>query len=133
MNSAKALPRVLLFEQHFVMRRTIVSVARDLGVANVQEASTIDRARALLSTDTFDGIVLDCDDAGRTIDLLGELRHGKFNSPADAPVIVMAAELRRADEQQLEALTVTEVLRKPFKIGDLLNVIMAGGPPPVTL
>jgi len=133
--SAKPLPRVLLFEQHFVMRRTIVTVARDLGVAEIQEASTIDRARVLLATSAaFEAVVLDFDDGARTVDLLGELRHGKFNSRADAPVVVIAAELGRKEEDQLAALAVCEVLRKPFKIGDLLNVFVNGGVvPPVRL
>jgi len=123
----RSLPRVLLFEPHFVMRRTIVSVARDLAVAEVQDASTIDRARALLAGGAYEGVVLDIDDAARTIDLLGDIRLGRFGSRADAPVVVMAAELRRGEEEQLEALAVTQVLRKPFKIGDLLKIVGARG------
>ena len=126
--NGRHLPRVLLFEQHFVMRRTIVSVARELGVAQIQDASTIERARAMLATDTFEGVVLDCDDAAKTIELLAELRLGRFSSPRDAPVIVMAAALRRSDEEQLQALAVSDVLRKPFKIGDLLRAFASRAP-----
>ena len=130
MSRPRSLPRVLLFEPHFVMRRTIVSVARDLDVAEIQDASTIDRARALLAGGVYEGVVLDMDDAARTIDLLGEIRLGRFGSRADAPVFVMASELRRAEEEQLEALAVTQVLRKPFKIGDLLKIVGGSARPP---
>ena len=130
MSRPRSLPRVLLFEPHFVMRRTIVSVARDLDVAEIQDASTIDRARALLAGGVYEGVVLDMDDAARTIDLLGEIRLGRFGSRADAPVFVMAAELRRSEEEQLEALAVTQVLRKPFKIGDLLKIVGGSARPP---
>lgn len=120
-----ALPRVLLFEPHFVMRRTIVSVARDLGVADVQDASTIDRARALLAGNRFERVVLDCDEPARSIELLGELRLGKFEggSAPNAPVVVLAADLRPSEEHKLEALEVSQILRKPFKIGDLLSAV----------
>ncbi|HEY1090389.1 MAG TPA: response regulator [Burkholderiaceae bacterium] len=122
-----ALPRVLLFEPHFVLRRTIVSVARDLGVAEIQEVNSIDRARAELAARPYEGVVLDFDDSSRAADLLGELRLGRFYSRPDVPVVVMAAEMRPRDEQRLEALAVTQVLHKPFKIGDLLNAMGSKG------
>ncbi|WP_233151800.1 response regulator [Pelomonas sp. KK5] len=124
MSPAAALPRVMLFEQHFVMRRTIVSVARDLGVAEVQDASTIDRARALLASGVYEGVVLELDDASHTVDMLAELRLGRFKSQPDAPVIVLTnGELRRGDEERLQSLAVSQVLTKPFKIGELLNAV----------
>ncbi len=123
----QALPRVLLVEQQFVMRRTIVSVARDLGVADVQDASTVDRGRALLAGGAYQGLLLNLDDASGAIELLAELRGGKFVSRPDVPVIVMASELRPADEQRLKTLKVSQLLRKPFKIGVLLNAVARDG------
>ena len=42
------LPRILLVEPQFVLRRTIVMVARDLGMVDFHEASSVGRARTLL-------------------------------------------------------------------------------------
>jgi CheY-like chemotaxis protein len=120
---APVLPRVLLLETHFVMRRTIVSVARDLGVAEFQDASSVDRARMLLADQAYQGLVLELDEESRAMDLLSELRLGRFPSRPDAGVIVMAADLRASDWQRLQDLAVTQILRKPFRIGDLLKAI----------
>ena len=53
------LPRILLVEPQFVLRRTMVMVARDLGMVDFHEASSVGRARALLATGAYEGLVLD--------------------------------------------------------------------------
>ncbi len=47
------LPRILLVEPQFVLRRTMVMVARDLGMVDFHEASSVGRARALLGVSSF--------------------------------------------------------------------------------
>ena len=46
------LPRILLVEPQFVLRRTIVMVARDLGMVDFHEASSVGRARTLMAAQT---------------------------------------------------------------------------------
>ncbi|WP_374437871.1 response regulator [Inhella sp.] len=115
--------RYLLVEPQFVLRRTIVTVARDYAGLQLDECSSIDRARPQLSTTAFAGLVLDFQDSTAAFELLGALRRGDFVSPSDIPVIVLAAELRPDDANRLKALAVQHVLGKPFKIGHLLSCL----------
>lgn len=115
--------RYLLVEPQFVLRRTIVTVARDYAGLQLDECSSIDRARPLLNTTAFDGLVLDFQDRNAAIELLGALRRGVFASPSDIPVIVLVAEQRADDANRLQALAVQHVLAKPFKIGNLLSCL----------
>lgn len=120
-------PRILLVEPQYVLRRTIVMVARDLGAVDFQEVSNIGQARALLEGEAYDGLVVDLLEGAPAITLLKDLRQGKFASQANARVIVVGSALGEEDEQQLRSLAVDGVLHKPFKIGDLLNAVTAAG------
>ena len=82
--------RYLLVEPQFVLRRTIVTVARDYAGLQLDECSSIDRARPQLSTTAFAGLVLAFQDSTAAFELLGALRRGDFVSPSDIPVIVLA-------------------------------------------
>jgi len=117
------LPRVLLVEAQFVLRRTIVMVARDLGMVDFDEASNAGRARTLLTTGAYTGLVLDLQDRALAMALLSDLRHGKFACPAQTPVVVLAADLHPEDSAQLETLGVCRVLRKPVRIRDILSAL----------
>ena len=117
------LPRILLIEPQFVLRRTIVMVARDLGMVDFQEASNVGRARTLLAGDAFDGLVLDVQEGAQAMELLGDLRRGRFATPPDVRVVVLASDGKPVDEARLQALGVTRVLGKPVRISDLLAAI----------
>jgi hypothetical protein len=88
------LPRILLVEPQFVLRRTIVMVARDLGMVDFHEASSVGRARTLLAAQTYDGLVLDLHEEQQALELLGELRLGRFATARDARVVVLAADAK---------------------------------------
>ena len=117
------LPRVLLVEPQFVLRRTIAMVARDLGMVDFYEASNVGRARTLLAGDAFDGLVLDVQEGAQVMELLSDLRRGRFATPPDVRVVVLATDGKPVDEARLQALGVTRVLGKPVRISDLLAAI----------
>ncbi|MEG3063098.1 MAG: response regulator [Comamonas sp.] len=117
------LPRMLLTQAQFVLRRTVVMVARDLGLVDFDEASNVGRARQLLSAGAYAGLVLDLQDRSLAMELLSDLRQGKFACPADIPVVVLAADLHPEDCSRLETLGVARVLRKPVRIRDLFNAL----------
>lgn len=120
------LPRILLVEPQFVLRRTMVMVARDLGIVDFHEASNVGRARALLAADAFDGLVLDLQEGLAAMELLKDLRQGKFATPQDARVYVLAAATEALDDRGLESLGVARMLRKPVRISALLDAIVGG-------
>lgn len=117
------LLRILLIEPQLVLRRTIVVVARDLGVVDFQEATDV--ARALMTNERYDGVVVDLADGPATLELLEDLRQGSFNTPSNSTVIVLAANGETGDDSRLQALGVATVLGKPVRISALLGAIAA--------
>lgn len=117
------LHRLLLVESQFVLRRTIVSVARDLAQVEFHEASSIERARSVLAVEVCRGLVLDIHEGSRAMKLLSDLRCGMFVTPRNVPVIALAADISPDHALHLQEFGVNVVLRKPFKIGHLLNAI----------
>ena len=93
------LPRILLVEPQFVLRRTIVMVARDLGMVDFHEEQ-------------------------QALELLGDLRLGQFATARDARVVVLAADAKPDAATRLQALGAACVLNKPVRISDLLNTLV---------
>ena len=118
------LPRILLVEPQFVLRRTMVMVARDLGMVDFQEASSVGRARALLATDAYEGVVLDLQEGPQALELLSELRQGRFATPRDTRVVVLAGGGSQVDTERLHGLAVARVLGKPVRISELLDAVV---------
>ena len=118
------LPRILLVEPQFVLRRTIAMVARDLGVVDFHEASNVGRARSLLAGEAYAGVVLDLAEGAQATELLTEIRQGKFATRLDAPVIVLAADGKSIEATRLQAVGATGVLGKPVRISDLLSTLV---------
>ena len=118
------LPRILLVEPQFVLRRTMVMVARDLGMVDFHEASSVGRARALLGTGAYEGLVLDLQEGPQALELLGELRQGRFATPRDARVVVLAGGGSPVNAERLQGLDVDRVLGKPVRISELLDAVV---------
>ncbi len=118
------LPRILLVEPQFVLRRTMVMVARDLGMVDFHEASSVGRARALLATGAYEGLVLDLQEGPQALELLGELRQGRFATPRDARVVVLAGGGSPVNAERLQGLDVDRVLGKPVRISELLDAVV---------
>lgn len=123
------LPQVLLVEPQFVLRRTMVMVARDLGVVDFHEASSVGRARTMLADSAYSGLVLDLQEESQAMELLVDLRQGRFATPRDVRVVVLAANALPADVARLQALGIARVLGKPVRISDLLSAITEAHPP----
>lgn len=117
------LPQILLIEPQFVLRRTIAMVARDLGVVDFHEASSVGRARTLLGSGTFAGLVLDLAEGAPALELLQALRQGAFATRSDIPVVALSSDGQPGDGARLQALGVASVLGKPVRISDLLGTL----------
>lgn len=120
------LPRILLIEPQFVLRRSIVMVARDLGVVDFHEASSVGRARTLLAADVFEGVVLDFQEGAQAVELLGDLRAGRFTTPYDARVVALDGGSSSVDAKHLRDLGVARVLGRPVRISELLGALVGG-------
>lgn len=129
--TARAAPagRLLLVEPQFVMRRTVSTMARQMGLADVQEASTPALAEKLLAERRFDALLIAIDDEGQALELVGRLRAGKSAQPADLPVAATAMSCDVELALRLKQLEVCRLLLKPFKVRNMLEVISALGAP----
>lgn len=132
MSPARAAPvhPILLVEPQFVLRRTIVAVARELALVEFHETTSVERALPVLGARPFAGLVLDCDDHASAADLLGRLRDGAFASPPRIPVLAITSVPDADRDAWRRSMGVIGTLHKPFKIGALLERVQAMlGPP----
>jgi CheY-like chemotaxis protein len=123
MMASNNLPPVLLIEPQFVLRRTIVTVARELGLVEFHEATSIQRAMSMLNVRKFVGVVIDLGEGQDSVRMIEDLRKGAFACAARIPVIVMSSEPGKPDQPTIDPLWPVDVLRKPFKIGTLLESV----------
>lgn len=123
MKPPAALPAVLLVEPQFVMRRTMVAVAREMGLVDFHEATSVARALPLLAARSYGGVVLDMGEGSGAITLLERLRAGDFASHADTPVIALTFSATEEIGGKLDALQPLRTLHKPFKVRELLESV----------
>ena len=115
--------RLLLVEPQFVLRRTVSVMARDMGLADVQEATSPALAEKMLFERRFDGMLIAIDDDGQALELLRRLRAGDTSQPADMPVAATALACDVELALRLKQLDVCRLLLKPFKVRGMLEVI----------
>ncbi len=116
---------LLLVEPQSMVRSTVVAVARELRLPRIDDTSSVETARQRLSSTRYDGLLLSLDEHERAIALLEQLRAGELVTPADAPVVVMAAGCTAELALTLKQLEVSRLLIKPFKVKTVLETIEA--------
>lgn len=122
---ARRLPRILLVEPDGLVRGTVVSVCRDLQLADVVQAGSCDLAPKCLQDDSLQAGILSLSDGGSGLDLLTQLREGSFACPAGMPVAMTAAGIDATMAARLKELRIRRLLLKPFKIRDLVATVEA--------
>ncbi|NCT83365.1 MAG: response regulator [Comamonadaceae bacterium] len=125
MNAALPARRMLIVEPHFVLRRTVAVLARDLGLVTVQEASSHAAAEKLLQESRFDAMLIALDERGEALELLRQLRAGSTVQVTDLPVAATATLCDVELALRLKQLDVSRLLIKPFKVRDMLGAITA--------
>ncbi len=116
---------LLLVESDFLVRRTVAAVARDMRLANPQEATSVEAAERLLATHAFDALFLSLEDRATALALVNKVRLGDTLCPADTPVAVTAEACDTTLALQLKTLDVRRLLLRPFKVKGLLEAIAA--------
>ena len=121
--------RLLLVEPQFVLRRTVSTMAREMGLADVQEATSSAQAQKLLHDRRFDGLLIAIDEDGEALELVRRVRAGEAAHPADVPIAATATACDVELALRLKQLDVCRLLLKPFKVRGMLEVISALGAP----
>jgi len=116
-------PRLLLLEEHALLRSTIAGVARQLGLARVHELARADAVLPLLKEVTVDGLLVTLDTGGHVLALIDAIRLGATPCQADLPVAVMSAGCDSVLAERLRSLEVRRVILKPFKAKTALETI----------
>lgn len=121
--------RLLLLEPQYVLRRTVALMARDMGLADVQEATTPAVAERLLQERRFDAMLVAIDDDGAALELVRQVRAGSTAQTPGIPVAATAASCNVELALRLKQLDVCRLLLKPFKVRGMLDAISALGAP----
>lgn len=115
---------LLLADPHSLFRRTVAMVARELDLAEVQEASSLEAAQRQMELQPFDGLLLDIGtDSVASLQLLQALRQGQLRSAADIPVALSAEAVDAALLELFKPLQIRRVMLKPFKVKTALEVV----------
>jgi DNA-binding NarL/FixJ family response regulator len=114
---------LLLVEQQPLIRSTLVAVARQIELAQIEETASIDIAEQRLRYKTYDGLLLSMDETTRALNLLQRLRDGELSGCRMLPVVAMAASCNAELVQQMKRHEVRRLLLKPFKVKELLQSI----------
>jgi DNA-binding NarL/FixJ family response regulator len=133
----KTLPAVLLAEPDVLLRRAVVTVASDMGLANVHPAHDIHAAVPLMEAHAFDAIVIALDQGGEAIELLTLLRCGQYLSAPATPVAVISAASAAGHAERLASLGAHDIARASCTVRRVLDTIgtllSATAPDPVGL
>ncbi|WP_431288255.1 response regulator [Roseateles chitinivorans] len=114
---------LLLVDPHSLFRRTVAMVARQLNIAEVHEASSLEAAHRLLETQPMDGLLLDIGQGLDALALLQSVRAGALRCPAATPVALTAEACDLSTAQLYKELDVRRIMLKPFKVKTALEVI----------
>jgi hypothetical protein len=117
------LPEVLLAEPDLLLRRAVVKVAGEMGLAHVHPASDVHAAVPLMEAHAFDAIVIALDREGDAIELLTLLRCGQYRSTAVTPVAVVAGPAQGSPADRLTSLDVHEMPRASCTVRRMLDTI----------
>jgi DNA-binding NarL/FixJ family response regulator len=116
---------LLLVDPHSLFRRTVAMVARELDLADVHEASSLDAGHRQLELHAFDALLLDIGDGLGSLGLMQSLRKGELASAADLPISLMAEAVDAATLALFKPLDVQRIMLKPFKVKTALEVVAA--------
>jgi hypothetical protein len=124
---APAAPPIalLLVEPHFLVRRTVSAIARDMRLADPKEVTTIAAAESLVALCAFDALFLSLDEEAAALELMSHVRNGDTKCAADIPIAVTAASCDTALALRLKQLDVQRLLLRPFKVKGFLDAIVA--------
>lgn len=121
--------RLLLVEPQFVLRRTVSTMAREMGLADVHEATSPAHAERMLFERRFNAVLIAIDDEGEAVKLVQKLRTGGSSQAIDLPIAATATRCDVELAMQLKQLDVCRLLLKPFKVRNILEVITVLGTP----
>ncbi len=117
---------MLLVEPEDMLRRTVSLTARSLGMAEIDEAASVQAAQRLLRQRRYRGAVIAID-TGTVHDfsLLDQVRQGQSACDAQMPIAVLANRADPAMIAALRGLGVQRIILKPFRAKVLLEAFAA--------
>lgn len=115
--------RLLLLEPQNLFRRTVVGVANELRLVDIDEAASVEAAQRALDHTRFDAMVVALDDEGTVVAMLQQVRAGAYRTQADVPVVVMTDLCDQKRIVEMKAMQVRRILLKPFKVKGVLETI----------
>ena len=119
----RSRPVLLLLEPYFVLRHTVAAVARELGLADIVEATSLDSATEQLARRRFDACLVSVADDRRELALIQRLRSGELATAADTPVAVTTALCDAGMILALKEMQVSRIVLTPFKVRTLLETV----------
>lgn len=120
--------QLLLVEPSSMVRGIIVSVARQLELAQVHQTGQLPMAHGWLTERSFDGILMSIEDHRASIELLTLIRMGQFRCDPNIPVVALVHPGEQRMLEQLAELNVTRTLPLPFRIREVVDIMRAMWP-----
>lgn len=128
MSTAERGQQLLLIEPSSLVRGIIVSVAKQLSLAQVHQTGNLATANGWLTERSFDGILVSLDEPRASLELLTLIRMGQFRCDAQVPVVALLPGGERRLGEQLAELDVKRTLTVPFRIREVVDAMRAMWP-----
>lgn len=128
MSTAERGQQLLLIEPSSLIRGIIVSVAKQLSLAQVHQTGNLATANSWLVERSFDGILMSLDEPRPSLELLTLIRMGQFRCDAQVPVVALLPLGERRLAEQLAELDVKRTLSVPFRIREVVDAMRAMWP-----
>lgn len=117
------LPNILLVEKNHMVGSVIALTARQLNLATVRKAASINNAQHYLGSEDFAGLITTLDDEAADLKFLYELRNASYKASPDMPIVIITPSCDEELAERLKILQVSRILLKPFKVRDVISTI----------
>lgn len=117
------LPELLLVEPDSVIRGTVAGVCKQLNLAIVHQAASINVAENTANPRSMDCMLVSLSEGNLAFRFLERVRTGEWGSSSEIPLAVTSDHANDDLIVRVKALAVKRLLLQPYKIKDVVKTI----------
>ena len=121
--SGNELPELLVVEPDPLIRSTVAGVCKQLNLARVHQAASVQVAQLTVDSRTMDLMLVSLNEGEQAFTFLERLRAGEWTPMTDVPLAVTSDHAHQELVTRVKPLAVRRLLLQPYKIKDIVQTI----------